>query len=212
MNPIKMLVVDDHLIVRKGIRAMLADTEINIVAEAGNCDMAVRQSIDNAIDLMLLDIHLPPGDGISVISRARIDKPELPILVFTNYDNPTYTARVVAMGANGFLLKTCPRDLLLDAIRRVAQGESIWTREELRRVTGALATPRATSGDIENPLTVRETDVLKHLAYGLSNKKIAQVLHISYDTVKDHIQRILKKLGVSDRTQAAAWAARRKII
>ena len=133
MDPIKLLVVDDQLIVRQGIKAMLDGTNIEVVAEAENCDMAVRQSIDNTVSLMLLDIRLPPGDGISVIGRARIDKPQLPILVFSNYDNPTFIARAVAMGANGFLLKTCPREELIEAIERVAQGESIWTREEIGR-------------------------------------------------------------------------------
>ena len=124
------------------------------------------------------------------------------------FDNPAYVARAVALGASGYLLKGCTRDELLTAIRKAATGESIFTREELRRVTGALATPRIT-GDIEVDLTQREGEVLRQMAYGLTNKVIAEALHISYETVKEHVQHVLRKIGVVDRTQAAVWAVRK---
>jgi DNA-binding NarL/FixJ family response regulator len=101
--------------------------------------------------------------------------------------------------------------LLLSAIRKAARGESVWTREELRRVTGALATPRL-AADVDVPLTQRESEVLRLLALGQTNKEIAQALHISYETIKEHVQHILRKLGVSDRTQAAVWAVRKKLV
>ena len=100
---------------------------------------------------------------------------------------------------------------LIDAIRRITAGENIWTRDELRRVTGALATPRLTT-DIEVPLTQRESEVLRQLALGLTNKEIALALSISYETVKEHVQHILRKVGVSDRTQAAVWAVRKGLV
>ncbi len=109
------------------------------------------------------------------------------------------------------MLKGCSRDELVQAIRSAAEGESAWTRDELRRVTGALATPRLAT-DVEVPLTQRESEVLRQLALGLTNKEIAQALHISYETVKEHVQHILRKIGVSDRTQAAVWAVRKKLV
>ncbi|HEV3005817.1 MAG TPA: response regulator transcription factor, partial [Pirellulales bacterium] len=117
----------------------------------------------------------------------------------------------VALGAAGYLLKGMNRDALIDSIRRVAAGADAWTREELRRVTGALATPRV-SGDVEVPLTQRESEVLRQLAFGLTNKEIAGVLGISYETVKEHVQHVLRKIGVADRTQAAVWAVRKGLV
>ena len=137
--------------------------------------------------------------------------PEIAVLMLSTYDNPTYVARAVALGAAGYVLKGIDREGLLDAIRKVAAGESAWTRDELRRVTGALATPRL-NADVEVPLTQRESEVLRQLALGLTNKEIAQALHISYETVKEHVQHILRKVGVSDRTQAAVWAVRKGLV
>jgi DNA-binding NarL/FixJ family response regulator len=109
------------------------------------------------------------------------------------------------------LLKGASRDDLLKAIKNAASGENSWTRDELRRVTGALATPRL-NADVEVPLTQRESEVLRQLALGLTNKEIALALHISYETVKEHVQHILRKIGVSDRTQAAVWAVRKGLV
>ncbi len=115
------------------------------------------------------------------------------------------------MGAAGYLLKTASQKQILNAIRAVAGGDSIWSGEELRRVTGALGAPiAATSDDVH--LTKRESEVLKQIAFGLTNKEIAQSLGISYETVKEHVQHILQKLAVSDRTQAAVWAVRRNLV
>ncbi len=111
------------------------------------------------------------------------------------------------MGANGYLLKDCTGDELLSAIKTVAAGENLWTREGLRRIAGALATPRL-QADVEVPLTEREAQVLRHMAGGLTNKQIADAMKISYETVKEHVQHVLGKIGVSDRTQAALWAVR----
>ena len=117
----------------------------------------------------------------------------------------------MALGAAGYVLKGSPRDALLETIRTAAAGENAWTREELRRVTGALATPRL-AADVEVPLTQRESEVLRQLSLGLTNKEIAQALDISYETVKEHVQHILRKIGVSDRTQAAVWAVRKELV
>jgi DNA-binding NarL/FixJ family response regulator len=155
-----------------------------------------------------MDVRMPDGDGLAALGRIRLDKPDLPIVMLSAFDHPAYMARAVALGANGFLLKACTRDELVNAIRKAAAGESIFTREELRHVSGALATPRL-AADVEVPLTQREGEVLRQMANGLTNKQIAEALHISYETIKEHVQHILGKIGVNDRTQAAVWAVRK---
>lgn len=210
-NKIKLLIADDHEVVRSGLKILLDDTDIKIVGEVATGAAAVKFALEHDIDVALLDIRMPEGDGLTSLGRIKLDKPDLPILILSTFDNPTYVARAVALGASGYLLKGCTRDELINAIHTAVAGESAWTREELRRVTGALATPRLTA-DVEVPLTQRESEVLKQLAYGLTNKEIAQTLNISYETVKEHVQHILRKIGVSDRTQAAVWAVRKELV
>jgi DNA-binding NarL/FixJ family response regulator len=208
---IKIVVADDHEVVRLGLRSLLANTDIKIAAEASSGEEAVKLAMKHNPDVVLLDIRMAEGDGLNALGRIKLDKPEMPILMFSTYDNPTYVARAVALGAAGYVLKGAGRDKLIEGIRKAAAGESVWTREELRRVTGALATPRLNS-DVEVPLTQRESEVLRQLALGLTNKEIAQSLEISYETVKEHVQHILRKVGVTDRTQAAVWAVRKGLV
>ena len=210
-KPIKLLVADDHEVVRSGLRNLLAGSDIQVDAEVATGNAAVKYTLEHDVDVVLMDIRMPDGDGLTALGRIRLDKPDQPILMLSTFDNPTYIARAVALGANGYLLKGCTRDELVAAITTVSTGENAWTRDELRRVTGALATPRL-AADVEVPLTQREGEVLRQLAYGLSNKEIAQALHISYETVKEHVQHILRKIGVSDRTQAAVWAVRKELV
>jgi DNA-binding NarL/FixJ family response regulator len=208
---IRLLVADDHEMVRLGLKSLLEGTEIEITAEAATGEEAVRQALSKEVDVVLLDIRMPHGDGLTALGRIKLEKPRLPVLILSAYDNPTYVARAVALGAHGYVLKSASREELVEAIRRAAKGETTWTRDELRRVTGALATPRLGS-DVEVPLTERESEVLKQLANGLTNKEIAQALHISYETVKEHVQHILRKIGVTDRTQAAVWAVHKNLV
>jgi len=208
---IKIVIADDHEVVRSGLKTLLAGTDVDVVAEVSTGDQAVKYALANSPDVMLLDVRMPDGDGLTALGRIKLEKPEMPCLMLSTFDNPTYIARSVALGASGYLLKGCTKDQLLQAIRTSASGESAWTRDELRRVTGALATPRL-AADVEVPLTQRESEVLRQLAYGLTNKEIAQALHISYETVKEHVQHILRKIGVSDRTQAAVWAVRKQLV
>jgi DNA-binding NarL/FixJ family response regulator len=182
-----------------------------VVGEVATGAATVKFALENEVDVVLLDIRMPDGDGLTTLGRIKLDKPNLPIMILSTFDNPTYVARAVALGASGYLLKGCTREQLIAGIRTAASGESAWTRDELRRVTGALATPRLTA-DVDVPLTQRESEVLKQLAYGLTNKEIANTLHISYETVKEHVQHILRKIGVSDRTQAAVWAVRKELV
>jgi DNA-binding NarL/FixJ family response regulator len=208
---IRVLLADDHEVVRRGLRSLFEGTDIQVVAEAASGHEALKLAKEKKLDVVLLDVRMPDLDGLNVLGRIKLDHPDLPVLMLSTYDNPTYVARAVALGAAGYVLKDSHRDKLLDSIRGAATGETVWTREELRRVTGALATPRL-SAEVEVPLTQRESEVLKQLALGLTNKEIAQVLHISYETVKEHVQHILRKIGVTDRTQAAVWAVRKQLV
>ncbi|MEX0791724.1 MAG: response regulator transcription factor [Pirellulaceae bacterium] len=208
---IRLLIADDHEVVRCGLKSLIADTDIEVVGEATSGDAAISMAESLKPDVVLLDIRMPDGDGLMTLGRIKLETPQMPVLILSTYDNPTYVARAVALGANGYVLKGDTRDRLLDAIRVASKGENAWTRDELRRVTGALATPRL-NADVEVPLTQRESEVLRQLALGLTNKEIAQALHISYETVKEHVQHILRKVGVSDRTQAAVWAVRKGLV
>jgi DNA-binding NarL/FixJ family response regulator len=207
-SKIRLLVADDHEVLRSGVKAMLVGTEIKVIAEVPTGKAAVKYVLEQEMDVVLLDVRMPDGDGVTALGRIKLDNPDLPMLMFSGYDNPTYVARAVALGASGYLLKGCARDELVNAIRKVAAGESIFTRDALRRVTGALVAPRLTA-DVEVPLTQREGEVLRQLADGLKNKQIAEVLHISSETVKEHVQHTFRKIGVRDRTQAAVWAVRK---
>ena len=208
---IKLIIADDHEVVRSGLKSLLAGTDIEIIGEAASGGEAIDLVMKLNPDVLLLDIRMPDGDGLSSLGRIKLDRPDMPVLMLSTYDNPTYVARAVALGANGYVLKGSGRERLIEVIRTVAAGENSWTREELRRVTGALATPRL-NADVEVPLTQRESEVLHQLAFGSTNKEIAQTLGISYETVKEHVQHILRKIGVADRTQAAVWAVRNKLV
>jgi DNA-binding NarL/FixJ family response regulator len=206
---VRLLIADDHVVVRAGLKSLLGDVrDLDIVAEAADGEEAVRLARRHRPDVILLDVRMPGTDGLAVLGQLRAELPTAAVVMFSAYDNPTYIARSVALGAAGYLVKNATREELIAAIRRVASGEAIWSREGLRKITGALTAPRA-SAEIDAPLTKRESEVLKQLALGLSNKEIAQALDISYETVKEHVQHILRKLAVADRTQAAVWAVRK---
>lgn len=208
---IRLLVAEDHEAVRLGIRGLLDGTEITVVAEA-DCGEAVLPLVrEHLPDVVLLDVRMPGGDGLQMLGRIKLEHLELPVLMFSAYDNPMYLARAVALAASGFLLKDVTREDFIQAIRTAAQGGEVWTNAQLRYASTALATPRYGT-DLEVSLTHREGDVLKQIARGSSNREIAQELDISTETVKEHIRTILHKIGVTDRTQAAVWAVRRKLV
>ena len=208
---IRLMIADDHEVVRAGINSMLNDSDISVVAEAANGAEVLAMAQYHKPDVILLDVRMPDVDGMACLSRLRSELPETPVVIFTGHDNPTYIARAVALGAAGYLIKNVVRDELISALRQVARGETLWNRENLRRVSGAIVAGHSNNG-LDIPLTKREGEVLKQLALGLSNKEIAQALSISYETVKEHVQHVLRKLGVSDRTQAAVWAVRKGFV
>ena len=208
---IRLIVVDDHVVVRRGLEVLFDSTDIEIVGEAANCEQAVSLVSLIPAHIVLLDVRMPEGNGLDCMGQLLEKKPDLKILFYSAFNNPSFVSRAISAGASGYVLKNAPGSALIDAIQRVAKGESVWSREELRRVTGSLATPKI-NFDLDVPLTHRESEVLVQLTFGQTNKEIAQSLEISYETVKEHVQHILRKVGVSDRTQAAVWAVRQGIV
>ncbi len=205
--PISLLIVDDHPLIRAGMRQILAGTEFVIVAEAADGNEAITAIERQEFDLVILDVRMPNLDGLRCLEEIRKHNPKQRVAMLSSHDHPTFTARAHSLGARGFLLKSAsPRDMLV-ALQRLAAGEVLWPRGDARRSALELLDEPAMM-ELEVPLTRREGEVLQQLAQGLTNKEIAKVLGISYETVKEHVQHILRKLGVSDRTQAAVWAVK----
>ena len=198
---IRLLIADDQLVARLGLKGFLAGTEVKVVAEASSGKQAIELATKCKPDVVLMALRMPREDGLSALKRIKRKRPKLPVIITANQDHATYFAKAHALGASGFLLKDVRRKDLL------AAGERFWTRTHLRRVTGVLTAPRLDL-DTDAPLTPREADVLRGMAGGLTNLEIADQLGISYETVKEHVQHVLRKIGVDDRTQAAVWAVR----
>ncbi len=206
---VRIIVADDHEVVRSGLVSLLNGTDIEIVAEASTSEEVVSLVCIHKPDVVLLDIRMAPGSGgLIALEKIRDAVPSVQCVMLTAFDNPTYIARAVAAGAHDYILKSCSRDELLDSIMNAASGQIPVRAGELRRVATTMSN-RVATPDPDIPLTQREMQVLRHVALGLSNKEIAQSLTISVETVKEHVQNILRKLAVSDRTQAAVWAVRR---
>ena len=205
--PTTVLLADDHPVVRAGLRAWFQGSPVEIVGEAEDGDQAFRLAVELRPQVLLLEVILPHTDGLQCLSKLREEGVSAPAIVYTAHMNPTYAARASALGAAGFLAKSSDRQALSEAIATVAAGGAAWPPNLVRRLGGAVA-PQPGEGGPVSPLTAREGEVLKQLAFGLSNKEIAQALGISYETVKEHVQHILRKLSVADRTQAAVWAVR----
>jgi len=208
---VRLLVCDDHEVIRTGLASLLADTEIEIVGEAANGADALRVALETKPDVVLLDIRMPDGDGLSTLEKLRSKVPESKVVMLSTYDNPTYVARAVALGASDYVLKGSPREDLITTIMAAAAGESPSRSGELKKIAGTMKV-RQVIDDDDVPLTQRETQVLRHVALGLSNKEIGRSLEISVETVKEHVQNILRKIAVSDRTQAAVWAVRKGLV
>lgn len=204
----RLLIVDDHEIARAGLRALLA-TELTwrVVGEATNGKEGIALCRSLAPAVVLMDMRMPDMDGIAATRAILTEQPATRIIITTMYEDPDYMQRALEAGAVGYVLKDATRQALIDAVRQAMRGEFPLHQELasqlLRRLTvGALqATPNG-----PQQLTTRELDVLRLLPQGLTNRQIAERLYISLGTVKLHVERILAKLEVGDRTQAAARA------
>jgi DNA-binding NarL/FixJ family response regulator len=208
---IRLLVADDHEVVRTGLASLLKETEIEIIAQASNGTEAVERTVEHRPDVVLIDIRMTESDGLTALEKIKEAVPEIPVIMLSTFDNPTYIARSLALGARDYVLKESPREEIVDAIERAAHGESPRHNSVIFPVREAME-KRQRPEDTDIPLTKREMQVLRHLALGLSNKEIGKSLSISVETVKEHVQNILRKLKLSDRTQAAVWAVRRGIV
>lgn len=207
---ISVLVVEDHTLVREGLVSMLeAQHDMDVAGEADNGHDAVRLASELGPDVILLDLRLPGIDGLEALKRIKAEPGEVRVLVLTVHDEQAYVGEAVLAGADGYLLKTVSHSELADGIRRVMRGEAVLHPGVARTVLTELS--QLASGD-GGDLSVRELEILKLLAQGLSNKQIAVRLTIGVETVKTHISSILHKLGAVDRTQAVALAFRRGLL
>ncbi|HEV2844752.1 MAG TPA: response regulator transcription factor, partial [Thermoanaerobaculia bacterium] len=201
---IGVLVVDDHLVVRKGVRALLTDADdVTVVGEAEDGMEAVTEARRLRPQVILMDLKLPCLDGVEATRAILAEQPDVGVLVLTATEGDEQVLAAVEAGALGYLAKTSKRDDFLLAIRQVARGE-LWLPPRLTRKLLAHLKPR--SGGSGEALTSRESGVLSLLAKGRSNHQIAQELNIAEATVRTHVSHILDKLGVSNRVEAALQA------
>ena len=206
INAIRVLVTDDHAIVRKGIRALLAtEPDIEVVGEARDGRDAITESQRLRPDVILMDLVMPGMDGLEAIRHIVDRQPEVRILVLTSFDGDDKVFPAIRAGALGYLLKDSGPEELVKAIHQVYRGESSLHPNVARKLLRELAHPSAQEPGAQ-PLTDRELEVLKLVARGQSNREIAQQLAISEATVRTHVSRILTKVGLSSRTQAALYA------
>ncbi len=209
---IKLVVADDHEVVRSGIGTLLEGSEVEIVGLAGTVDETVTLTENTAPDVVLLDVRLGKEDGLSALEIIRGKTPEVSVVMMSTYDNPTYVARAIALGATDYILKDSSRIDVLEAIQRAASKELPSETSILRRVQATMEKRKDRTDSKDVPLTNRELQVLRHIALGLSNREIGTSLNISVETVKEHVQNILRKLDSTDRTAAAVWAVKSGLI
>lgn len=187
---------------------MFRDEDIEIVAEASDGNDAVAMALKHRPSVLLMDVMMPELDGLDALEKLRDQSPQTRVVMMSAHDNPTYVARSVALGADGFVLKDAPAEEFVATVERAARGETPAAESKLNKIRELLAKRLDPVAD-EVPLTKREYQVLRHLAYGLSNREIGRSLNISIETVKEHVQNILRKLDAADRTEAAVWAVKR---
>lgn len=198
---IRVLLADDHPVVREGLRGMLAaESGIDVIGEVGSGDEAVRVARELGPDVILMDLRMPRGDGVSAIERIAKDRPEARIVVLTTYDTDADILRAVEAGAAGYLLKDTPRAELIRAIHAAARGETVLAPAVAGRLMTRMRGPRPEA------LSAAQVRVLALAARGMTNAEIGRTLFISEATVKTHLVRACAKLGVSGRTAAVTKA------
>ncbi len=204
---IRVLIVDDHPVVRDGLRGMLSGEEdLHVVGEASNGLQALAEVGRCQPHVVLMDLRMPVLDGVSATERIQAEHPGIRVLVLTTYDGDADILRAVEAGATGYLLKDTPREELFHAIRKAARGESVLAPAVAARLMVAVRAP------VVETLTDRELEVLRHVARGATNKEIAGALFVSEATVKTHLIHAFGKLGVDDRTAAVVAALQRGLL
>jgi DNA-binding NarL/FixJ family response regulator len=210
-NAIRVLLADDHVMVRQGIRQFLEESgDIDVIAEAGNGAEAIRLVEIHQPDVAILDIRMPEITGVQATRRIKEHFPQVRVLVLTAYDDDPYVFALLQAGADGYVLKTASSDELVHAVRTVHEGQIALTPEIASKVVRQAVSGRPTeAADQIETLTDRELDVLRLAARGLTNRAIGRELSISHRTVQGHLQSIYGKLGVNSRTEAVTEALRR---
>jgi DNA-binding NarL/FixJ family response regulator len=205
---IRVFLLDDHEVVRRGVRELLdAEPDIEVVGEAGTAEQALRRIPPTRPHVALLDVRLPDGNGVEVCREVRSRHPEVACLMLTSFSDDEALVQAVVAGASGYLLKQIRGTDIVDAIRRVAAGESLLGDAATKRLTRRLREPPEEDERLAR-LTGQERRILVLIADGLTNRQIAEQIHLAEKTVKNYVSNLLAKLGMERRTQAAVFAAR----
>jgi two-component system, NarL family, response regulator LiaR len=213
-EPITVLLVDDHALVRQGVRAFLeTQSDIAVVAEAGSGEEAVRLAAEQAPDVALVDLIMPGMDGVEATRRLKARSPSTNVVVLTSYHDDEHVFPAIQAGALSYILKEVGPNELADAVRKAASGEAVLHPRVAARVVRELhGARRELEPNVYHDLSDRELEVLKLIAEGLSNAEISGRLFISEKTTKNHVSNILGKLHLADRTQAAVYAWRQGVV
>ena len=210
-SSISLLVAYPRELIRVGLRAMLEKTSIKIVAEAEDAADTLTLTKKHKPDVVILDAAIPGGDAFELVMKLAKSLPATKLVLLSVLDNPTYMARAQAAGASNYLLESVSQKELVTAIENAAAGKVAAGSGQFAKVIASMAA-RDTRAVRDAGVTPREAQVLRHIALGLSNDEIARSLDISIETVKEHVQNLLRKLAVSDRTQAAVWAVKARVL
>lgn len=212
-EPITVLLVDDHELVRRGVRAFLeTQPGITVVAEAGGGEEAVRLAAEHAPDVALMDLIMPGMDGVEATRRLVARSPRTNVVMLTSYHDDEHIFPAIRAGALSYVLKEVGPDELAEAVRKAADGEAVLHPRVAARVVRELHGSRRDETNVFHELSDREMEVLKLIAEGMSNHDIAGRLYVSEKTVKSHVSNILGKLHLADRTQAAVYAWRQGVV
>jgi two-component system, NarL family, response regulator DevR len=205
---IRVFLLDDHEVVRRGVRDLLeAEDDIEVVGEAGTAEQALARIPPTRPHVAVLDVRLPDGDGVSVCREIRSDHPDIQCLMLTSFSDDEALFQAIMAGAAGYLLKQIKGTDIVDGVRRVARGESLLDPTVTKRVLDRLRKPPEEDEGLAR-LTPQERRILELIAEGMTNRQIADTIHLAEKTVKNYVSNLLSKLGMERRTQAAVYAAR----
>lgn len=212
MKEIRVLLADDHTLIRDGLKKILAlHPAITVVGDAANGRQAVELAAELAPDVILMDINMPEMNGIEAARRIKVEHPQMAIIALTIHDDAEYVSELVSAGVSGYLLKDVSADALVESITRVYEGDCVFHPTVTRKMMGEFRRLAAGEAGERPRLTAREREVLQHVTRGESNREIARMLFISEKTVKNHLSNIFRKIGVEDRTQAVLYALKNRL-